>query len=532
MSLVKIHNPHSNLNQGILTTKTKQSNNNNNKSDRYDYEKDIITNQNEKYNRFLDPKEMTTFPRFDDGFYSPITKLNRNTPLSPYKGYFSDVKLVEKTMKEEPSHNLINTYLSQSFSQTNDINNNNLNNLYTNQSITSFVETNVIRRHITFKERMADKLYKRHSRRLCKRIFEEWYKYSFRYVILRRNLLTCYNMRYISRRFYAWRYIARLSVCFRKCLKIYWKRVRKLHFRWWKIWTEWVITKEKICRETFNRIRQHTLYQLKIREYWIYFIREYYKDHSIRLIQRVYRWHRLRKFYWANRVIKKLFMDYFIIWLIRRRKRKEKKRKIQEDLAVQQMVDRSDLYLRKYLQCRDGKAMAWTYIKEVNTLWDDKKSRPNLFPSKEDMPEIGMKWTVRGKAMHILRHRTIEEVSDWARAQFRSSCPPLYLCPRCGEVFVLKVIAREHKVNCQFVKEIPQYTCWKLCEGIVDASLKPLVALFYGKEAAARAQRKEMEEIQRKQSDKLLHEALTGTPIRPEYEEVQTKPRKTDLRVF
>jgi hypothetical protein len=475
------------------------------------------SSRSENYNRFFDPNEMTVFPRYDDGFPAPDSILKRKTPQTPYRGYFADLQSVQQNMIDEPSHSLINSYLNESWSST---------------PITSFVETNVIRRNITFKERMADKLYRRLSKRLCKRIFDEWYKFSFRYTIIRKNLLACYNMTYLSRRFYAWRYIAHLSVCFRKCLKIYWKRARRDYFRWWRIWTEWQAEKERLCRETFRLIQLHAVYQTRVRYRWTSMIKTHYRLHCIRVIQRSYRWHRMRRFFWANRVVKKLFMDYFIIWLIRRRKRRERKRKQQEDLAVQQMINRSDLYLRKFLQCRDGKAMTWTYLQEINNLWRDKKVREKIFPSKEDMPEIDMKWTVRGKAMHILRHRTIEEVSDWARVQFRNSCPPCYVCPRCQEVFSLKVIAREHKLNCQYVKEIPQYRAWILCESIVDAALKPLVALFYGNEAVARAKQREAEEIKEKASSKLLHGALTGTENRPEYEEVKSKAKKTDLRVF
>jgi hypothetical protein len=471
----------------------------------------------ERYNRFLDPNEMTVFPRFDDGFPAPQSIFKRNSPHTPYRGYFADLQSVEQNMMNEPSQTLINSYLSQSWSST---------------PVTSFVETNVIRRNITFKERMADKLYRRISRRFCKLIFDEWYKYSFRYTMIRRNLLACYNMTYLSRRFFAWRYVAHLSVCFRKCLKIFWKRIRRSYFRWWKVWTTWEAEKERLCRQTFRQLQLHAVYQSGIRYRWTTMIRTHYRLHCVRVIQRSYRWHRMRRFFWANRVIKKLFMDYFIIWLIRRRKRREKKRAQQEELAIQQMISRSDLYLRKFLQCHDGKEMTWTYLHEINVLWKDKKIRDKIFPTKEEMPEIDMKWTVRGKAMHILRHRTIEEVSDWARAQFRQSCPPCYLCPRCQAVFSLKVIAREHKLSCLYVKDPPHYLSWKLCESIVNASLKPLVALFYGKEAAARAERKEAEQIQKQKSRRLLQEALTGTDTRPEHEEVKTKPKKSDLRVF
>lgn len=456
--------------------------------------------RSENYNRFFDPNEMTVFPRFDDGTTSPQSLFKRSSPQTPYRGYFADIQSVQKEIETEPSYTLIDSYLDHSFSYPSS----------SSTPITSFVETNIIRRNITFKERMADKLYRRLSRRLCKKIFHEWYKYSFRYVMIRKNLLVCYQLKYISKRFYAWRYVARLSVCFRKCLKIYWKIRRKSFFRWWRLWTDWLREKERVCRETFRILQLHTVYQTRISYRWRSMIRNHYYLSCVRRIQKTFRWHRLRRYFWANRVIKKLFMDYFIIWLIRRRKRREKKRQQQEDLAIQQMINRSDLYLRKYLQCRDGKGMTWTYLHEINNLWNDKKIRHKIFPSKEEMPEIDMKWTVRGKAMHILRHRTIEEVTDWARAQFRKSCPPCYACPRCQEVFSLKVIAREHKLNCQYVKEVPQYLAWKLAESIVDAALKPLVALFYGKEAAVKAEKHERDQIKEKASQKLLNDALLG----------------------
>jgi hypothetical protein len=103
---------------------------------------------------------------------------------------------------------------------------------------TNYVETVAIRRNISFKENMAIKLYNRHCKRLCRRVYDEWYRFSFRYILLRRHLLAGFLLRYQGKRFYAWRHIARLSVKFRVCLKKYWRQHRRLYFRWWKVWTQ------------------------------------------------------------------------------------------------------------------------------------------------------------------------------------------------------------------------------------------------------------------------------------------------------
>ena len=170
---------------------------------------------------FFNEKAMRNLPRYDDGYYTYQPK--RAIPLSPYKGYFSDAKSVVDKINREPDATLINQYMSQSWETA---------------PRTHYVETVAIRRHVSFKEQMAMKLYDRHCSRLCRRVYEEWYRYSFRYILLRRHLLAGFQLRYVGKRFRAWRLTARLCVQFRVCLKLYCRQQRRLYFRWWKVWTQ------------------------------------------------------------------------------------------------------------------------------------------------------------------------------------------------------------------------------------------------------------------------------------------------------
>mmetsp|Transcript_23184 Transcript_23184/g.34006 ORF Transcript_23184/g.34006 Transcript_23184/m.34006 type:complete len:515 (+) Transcript_23184:107-1651(+) len=464
---------------------------------------------------FFNTDEMTHFPKYEDSaltFHS-----SRDVPFSPYRGYYADAHTVQKSINSEPAYNLINTYMSQSWAST---------------PKTSYVETNAIRRNVTFKERMADKLYQRFCSRLCKRMFAEWYKFSFRYTIVRRRLLACFRMRYIARRFFEWRRVAVLGIKFRICLKRYWKRYRRLYFRWWKIVTHWEVMKLRLCRDVFDAMIVHTEYQLDITRKWVDVIQSYYRECNARVIQRSFLSYKLRVQYWATKTIKHLYMEYFAVWLIKRRRKEEMKRQEDEEDACKHMVERAHLYLRKLLQRGDGKGKLWTYLREVNDRWNDEENKPFVFPNKLDMPEIGMKWTVRGKAMHVLRHRTTFEVTEWARANFRESSPPLYVCSKCDETFLLRAIARAHKMKCQVQQDLPRYLSWKLCQPIVDAALGPLVSHFYEKKAEIDAAREEKAQIERMKSTALLNQALVGSPEKPRYDQVKTRQKRTELRVF
>ena len=58
-----------------------------------------------------------------------------------------------------------------------------------------------------------------------------------------------------------------------------------------------------------------------------------------------------------------------------KRKKIEVSRLLKEERAIKDMVERGQLYLRKLLQDTDGKAIYWTFMREINERWDDKQNR-------------------------------------------------------------------------------------------------------------------------------------------------------------
>jgi hypothetical protein len=141
------------------------------------------------------------------------------------------------------------------------------------------------------------------------------------------------------------------------------------------------------------------------------------------------------------------------------------------------------------------------------------------------MPEIGMKWTVRGKAMHILRHRTTVEVNEWAKINFRESSPPHYSCAKCMAKFPIQAMYREHIAYCRHEYIAPKYLSWRLAQPLVDAALGPLVTHFYRQKAAEVVERDERLQEQKKMNVALLNQALRGTPETPKYEHIRVKER-------
>ena len=225
-----------------------------------------------------------------------------------------------------------------------------------------------MRRYATFDEKLADKLRQRHNLRRAAKIFAKWYQYSFRYILIRRQLLGCFLTKYMGVRFYAWRQVTKVSSTFRVCLKKYWKKHRLLRFRWWKVWTQWENLKLRIYRNYFNRINDHVEYTISIQKKLGSFVSRYFIHRAARCIQWQYHRYKLRYFFWSTRVVKRVFMKNFSMWLIQRRKKEEQIRQKNEDDACAHMVERAHLYLQKLLQKKDGKTLLWVYIREVKDM--------------------------------------------------------------------------------------------------------------------------------------------------------------------
>jgi hypothetical protein len=223
---------------------------------------------------------------------------------------------------------------------------------------------------------------------------------------------------------------------------------------------------------------------MRIKDRWARLAHRLVSDACAALIQGAWRWHRSRLEFWAKKRIKAAVLKYFLMKVHMQRKRLDDARRRNEEAAVLDMVNKGNFYLRKLLQDRDGKVLFDIYISEVRRRHNDKPNRHLLFPSKEDMPELYFNWTLRGKAMHVLRHRCEAEVREFARSKFRGVYVPLYSCRRCDETFLFKWHKVGHIARCKGVdsKAEPLYLCWNLARPLVDAAAEPLVTRFLKRE--------------------------------------------------
>jgi hypothetical protein len=344
------------------------------------------------------------------------------------------------------------------------------------------LETNALIRVLTRNERFADHFHRKLCKKIALRVFRGWAGQTQMYMYLRGNMKKCYQLKYLGRRFYAWRFVGQLSKRFRVCIKSYWRRHRLRRFKWWKLLTQWAALKERIYAKNFDLLVRYMAYRRRIKQNWQHIVARQRLKEACIVVQRVFRWHRPRYVHWARVMVKSTVLSHCLLRLHRKRKYKELIRGRREEAATKDMIERGLLYLRKLLQDTEGRALYWIYLREVKQRWNDKPNRHFVFPDKVAMPEIGMKWTVRGKAMHILRHRCAYEVEEFTRIKFREFSPPLYACHKCDETFLFKKHKLWHIGQCEKHKDEPTYLSWSLARSLIDAAVTPLLTRFYQRE--------------------------------------------------
>jgi hypothetical protein len=67
-----------------------------------------------------------------------------------------------------------------------------------------------------------------------------------------------------------------------------------------------------------------------------------------------------------------------------------------------------------------------------------------LFPTNLEAPEFAHLWTIRSKAMYVLKLRCSATIDFLALRRFRTTYPPYYACPKCLTTFLLRAEFRDH----------------------------------------------------------------------------------------
>lgn len=308
------------------------------------------------------------------------------------------------------------------------------------------IETAAMKRSRDFLLMLADEMARKRGRRIYRKAFVNWRVHVFRYIFLREQILQNYTLNtYLARRFYAWRLAARRGAALAMCVRQCWRRRRRHRFSWWKLCARWRSLRLRLCLRVFRAMKDNAKLQYAVGRRWKAIGRHKREDFAARKIQAVQRWHAPRRNYWAQRTIKIWVMSYLSLRFLRRRGREERRR-----AAFEQ--ETSDILIRRALENLDGllndegNVILTQYLSSVNGVAKQIEAAPpgsllceaKLFPSAKDAPELAKMWTVRAKAMAVLRMRCTAEVVRLARRRFRQSSPPIYECLRCAATFTVR----------------------------------------------------------------------------------------------
>jgi hypothetical protein len=125
-----------------------------------------------------------------------------------------------------------------------------------------------------------------------------------------------------------------------------------------------------------------------------------------------------------------------------------------------------------------------------NALRREAKSGEQVFPRKEEEPQLARLFTTRSKAMYILNKRGELDVLRLSREKFRLSAPPRYYCSNCMSVFLTGSASRLHRrLGCPHEGGIHLCKSWVLARDITELALERLLVNFFRKPRRAPAQR-------------------------------------------
>lgn len=321
------------------------------------------------------------------------------------------------------------------------------------------IETAAMKRSRDFLVVLADEMARKRGNRIYRKVFVGWRIHVFRYIFLRDQILQNYILNtYLARRFYAWRLVARRSQALALCIKSCWRRRREHRFSWWIHSTRWNALKLKLHLRVFRVLKNNSKLQKVVRRRWQAIGNHKRRDWAARKIQMVQRWHAPRRTYHARKLIKYWFMLKFGMKLLKRRRREELRRAEYEN-------ETSDILVRRALENLDGllndegSVILSQYLRSVNGVSKQIEtaqpgtllSKAKLFPTPKEAPEFAKLWTVRAKAMAVLRMRCTAEVVRLARRRFRQTSPCLYECKRCAVTFLIRQEKLHHQMNeCPF----------------------------------------------------------------------------------
>jgi hypothetical protein len=137
------------------------------------------------------------------------------------------------------------------------------------------------------------------------------------------------------------------------------------------------------------------------------------------------------------------------------RKQREKSRVAAEMETLNILLRRASSCLEDMMNGNGGEMIMTQYLNSVKSVIARVKAAPpgsslasaNVFPHPRDAPEFTRLWTVRAKAMEVLKMRCTYTVTELSIRRFRLTYPPPYECDVCSKPFILKAHYVQHRLD-------------------------------------------------------------------------------------
>ncbi len=308
---------------------------------------------------------------------------------------------------------------------------------------------------LTLNEKLAVRFYARRALLLIHRVFTSWRSWAFRFSYHRQLLLDNFTQGYLARRFYGWRWVARSRAGLKLLLRRYWRRRIRHHFSWWKHGAKWLRVKQTLLPLTFSVMKKNVSFQHVVTQRWAVLRQSL----AASMIGRNFLTYRLRKLFWAMRTINRCLKNKYFLKILVLRKHREVSRQAAEQETINILLRRAFSCLEEMMNAEGGDVIVQQYLNSVKKVMAQvQHATPGsllaiakVFPDNKEAPEFARLWTVRSKAMEVLKRRAQYTVEYSARTRFRFTYPPPYACEHCAQPFLMKAVYTLHRQRGCFV---------------------------------------------------------------------------------
>ena len=153
------------------------------------------------------------------------------------------------------------------------------------------------------------------------------------------------------------------------------------------------------------------------------------------------------------RTINRSVKNKYFLKILVSRKHREVSRQAAEQETTNILLRRAFSCLEDMMNADGGDVIVQQYLNSVKTVMAQVKHAPpgsllataKVFPDNKEAPEFARLWTVRSKAMEVLKRRTQYTVEYSSRARFRFTYPPPYACEHCAQPFLMKAVYTLHR---------------------------------------------------------------------------------------